>query len=240
MNSIAHSQAMIAAIKDYKKAGFDLAQYTCPRPTVLHSGAFNLKPILLCLQEMDANAAANAGPGLAAVDVNDLLDDAELQKLHEERIAKLQAEQEKRVVLQRKGHGELQEITEAEFLEVVTKTDMVVCHFFHRDFERCKIMDKHLSILAKRYFKTRFIKLSAPVRAQRHVAVACGHASHAHFRSQGLAGSTWCGLPTCMGHSSIQGTRTISHHPEAGRFTLHRTELCAFDCMRANISGVQG
>ena len=40
----------------------------------------------------------------------------------------------------------------------------MVCHFFHRDFERCKILDKHLAILARKYFDTRFIKLSAPVR----------------------------------------------------------------------------
>jgi hypothetical protein len=39
-----------------------------------------------------------------------------------------------------------------------------VCHFYHRDFERCKLLDKHLTILARKYFDTRFIKLSAPVR----------------------------------------------------------------------------
>lgn len=107
---------------------------------------------------------------MQALDVNELLDDAELQKLHEERIAKMKSEHERRAAMQRQGHGELQEITEGEFLEVVTKTDYVVCHFFHRDFERCKIMDKHLSILARRHFKTRFIKLSAPVRDRTHSA----------------------------------------------------------------------
>ena len=50
-----------------------------------------------------------------------------------------------------------------DFLEAVTQTDNVVCHYFHRDFERCKLLDKHLSILARKYFDTRFIKLSAPV-----------------------------------------------------------------------------
>ncbi|GFH21742.1 uncharacterized protein HaLaN_19104 [Haematococcus lacustris] len=128
MNSIAHSQAMVAAVRDYAK-------------------------------ELEHNESGQqSGP---ALNVNELLDDAELQKLHEERIAKLQAEHEKRSVMQRQGHGELQEINEGEFLEIVTKTDRVVCHFFHRDFERCKLMDKHLTVLAKRYFSTRFIKLSA-------------------------------------------------------------------------------
>ena len=50
-----------------------------------------------------------------------------------------------------------------DFLEAVTQTENVVCHFFHRDFERCKLLDKHLSILARKYFDTRFIKVSAPV-----------------------------------------------------------------------------
>lgn len=45
----------------------------------------------------------------------------------------------------------------------MTKTERVVCHFFHRDFERCRIMDKHLQALALQHFDTRFIKLSAPV-----------------------------------------------------------------------------
>jgi hypothetical protein len=113
--------------------------------------------------------AANQGPeeaGVQALNVNDLLDDEELQKLHEERLAKIKAESEKRQEMQRKGHGELQEISEGEFLEITTKTERVVCHFFHRDFERCKLMDKHLGILAKRHFTTRFIKLAATVVKQ--------------------------------------------------------------------------
>lgn len=56
------------------------------------------------------------------------------------------------------------QVEEGDFLEIVTQTQRVVCHFYHRDFERCKLLDKHLTILARKYFDTRFIKLSAPVR----------------------------------------------------------------------------
>lgn len=49
------------------------------------------------------------------------------------------------------------------FVQVVTEEERCVCHFFHQDFERCRILDKHLAILSKKYFDTRFIKLSAPV-----------------------------------------------------------------------------
>lgn len=58
------------------------------------------------LQEMlTAQAAAAAAPHHAAVDVDDLLDDPDLEKLHAERLAQLQREVEKRAAMQRKGHG---------------------------------------------------------------------------------------------------------------------------------------
>ncbi|BDA51026.1 Thioredoxin domain-containing protein 9 [Coccomyxa sp. Obi] len=113
-------------------------------------------------KEMLASASAAPDTGHRDVDVDDLLDDPELERLHAERLAAMQKEAEKRMILQRKGHGELQEVQEGDFLEVVTTSPRVVCHFFHRDFERCKIIDKHLTVLARKYFDTRFIKLSAP------------------------------------------------------------------------------
>jgi len=110
-----------------------------------------------------AEAEANAGSSAPVYNIGELMnEDEELQKLHEERIEQLKSEQEKRVQMQRSGHGQLTEVTEADFLEVVTKTEAVVCHFFHRDFERCKIMDKHLVELARKHFDTKFIKMSAP------------------------------------------------------------------------------
>ena len=70
-----------------------------------------------------------------------------------------------------------------DFLEAVTKADHVVCHFFHRDFERCKLLDKHLSILARKYFDTRFIKVSAPVSAvQQTTRNEC--TSHGHMQGK--------------------------------------------------------
>jgi len=55
------------------------------------------------------------------------------------------------------------QVAEGDFLEVVTKTPLVVVHFFHKEFERCNIVDKHLALLAQKYLDTRFIKMSAPV-----------------------------------------------------------------------------
>jgi hypothetical protein len=39
------------------------------------------------------------------------------------------------------SHGEYREVKEEEFLAAVTNSKKVVCHFYHNDFERCKIMD---------------------------------------------------------------------------------------------------
>lgn len=110
---------------------------------------------------MDAEASA-AERNQSYIDMDDLLDDPDLQKIHEERIAQLKEEAEKRALMKTKGHGTYEQIEEGKFLEVVTKTEIVVVHFFHKEFERCKIVDKHLKILAEKYFDTKFVKISAP------------------------------------------------------------------------------
>ena len=94
--------------------------------------------------------------------MDDLLNDPDLEKLHAERLAALQQEVEKRSAMQRKGHGTYEEVAEGDFIEVVTQTPSVVVHFFHRDFERCKVLDRHFTALARTHFNTRFIKISAP------------------------------------------------------------------------------
>ncbi|KAE9458908.1 hypothetical protein C3L33_09184, partial [Rhododendron williamsianum] len=73
------------------------------------------------------------------VDFDDLMDDPELEKLHADRIAALKKEAEKRETLKKQGHGEYREISEGDFLGEVTGSDKVVCHFYHREFYRCKL-----------------------------------------------------------------------------------------------------
>eukprot|EP00882_Tetradesmus_deserticola_P016309 GHRQ01017410.1.p1 GENE.GHRQ01017410.1~~GHRQ01017410.1.p1 ORF type:complete len:244 (+),score=124.78 GHRQ01017410.1:45-776(+) len=112
----------------------------------------------------ELNENEQQGPCCQGTDINvdELLDDPELERLHRDRLAAMRQEAERRAALQRAGHGTYTEISEGEFLETVTKTDAVVCHFFHKDFERCKIVDKHMAELARKYMEARFIKLSAP------------------------------------------------------------------------------
>ncbi|CAI0394195.1 unnamed protein product, partial [Linum tenue] len=95
------------------------------------------------------------------IDLDELMDDPELEKLHADRIAALKREAEKRESLKRLGHGEYREITEGDFLSEVTKGDKVICHFYHKEFYRCKIVDKHLKALAPKHVDTKFVKLDA-------------------------------------------------------------------------------
>jgi len=58
-------------------------------------------------------------------------------------------------------YGEYTEIVEQEFLNYVTKAEYSVCHFYHKDFERCKIIDKHLQVIAPEHKECKFLKLDA-------------------------------------------------------------------------------
>ena len=67
----------------------------------------------------------------------------------EARIAELRANKAEEQINKTLGHGDYTEIIEQEFLPTVTKTQYCVCAFFHKDFERCKIVDMHLQKICK-------------------------------------------------------------------------------------------
>lgn len=66
-------------------------------------------------QDMEhQEAATRQQQQVRDIDIDDLLDDPELERLHAERLAMLQQENEKRQKLQRIGHGEYQEVEEGQ------------------------------------------------------------------------------------------------------------------------------
>jgi hypothetical protein len=83
-----------------------------------------------------------------------------LAALRAARLAEMKKKMAARDEMKTKGHGEFEEIVETEFLKKVTGSNLVVCHFYHKEFERCKIVDMHLSKMAKRCFGTKFMKLN--------------------------------------------------------------------------------
>ncbi|CAN6988904.1 unnamed protein product [Brassica rapa subsp. trilocularis] len=93
---------------------------------------------------------------------NHVNEEADLDELMDnDRIAALKREVEKREAFKRQGHGEYREVSEGDFLGEVTRSEKVISHFYHKEFYRCKIMDKHLKTLAPRNVDTKFLKVDA-------------------------------------------------------------------------------
>jgi len=88
-------------------------------------------------------------------------DDNDLEALRNKRRQQMKEAQEKKLKYQALGHGEFTEIEEEAFLKTVTASERCVVHFYHKNFEKCKVMDMHLRKCAKKFMGTRFVKLDA-------------------------------------------------------------------------------
>ncbi|XP_075870768.1 thioredoxin domain-containing protein 9 [Nelusetta ayraudi] len=104
------------------------------------------------------------------------MDEDDFERLREKRLDALKKAQKQKQELLSKGHGEYREIpSEKDFFSEVKESTNVVCHFYRNSTFRCKILDKHLAILAKKHVETKFIKLNvekAPFLTERlHIKV---------------------------------------------------------------------
>ncbi|XP_019956305.1 thioredoxin domain-containing protein 9 [Paralichthys olivaceus] len=89
------------------------------------------------------------------------MDEDEFDRLKEKRMEALKKAQKQKQEWLSKGHGEYREISsEKDFFGEVKDSKNVVCHFYRSSTFRCKIIDKHLAILAKKHVETKFIKLN--------------------------------------------------------------------------------
>ncbi|CAL5011450.1 unnamed protein product [Urochloa decumbens] len=88
------------------------------------------------------------------------LDPDDIEALRERRIQQMRRAAERRAKWRAMGHGEYSEVPEKEFFAAAKASERLVCHFY-RDNWPCKVLDKHLSILAKQHVETRFIKVHA-------------------------------------------------------------------------------
>ena len=84
-----------------------------------------------------------------------------MRSIKEQRLAQMKEDYTETQTNKTLGHGSYDEIEEAAFLPTVTKTQYVIVHFYHNDFERCKIMDMHLAKIAPAHTETRIVKLDA-------------------------------------------------------------------------------
>ncbi|KAF3843413.1 Thioredoxin domain-containing protein 9 [Dissostichus eleginoides] len=89
------------------------------------------------------------------------IDEDDLERLKERRLEALKKAQKQKQEWLNKGHGEYREISsEKDFFGEVKDSKNVVCHFYKGSTFRCKILDKHLTILAKKHVETKFITLN--------------------------------------------------------------------------------
>jgi thioredoxin-like negative regulator of GroEL len=92
----------------------------------------------------------------------DELKSDDIETLRERRLMQLKNQAKKRQEYLAKGHGEYDELgDEKQFFEIVKKSPNVVVHFYRESTPRCKIVDHHLKIIAKRHLETRFCRVLA-------------------------------------------------------------------------------
>lgn len=113
---------------------------------------------------------------------DDLLDDPDILKIRNKRLNELRSEHDHKKELLAKGHGTYNEVVEENFLKEVCnaaamsaadkfgyensedtsgKSGFVICHFFHKDFEKCKVIDMHLRRIAHQHLESKFIRVDA-------------------------------------------------------------------------------
>ena len=89
-------------------------------------------------------------------------DNDELTSIRMARLAQLKAQQTQHATNLSLGHGQLRTITESEFLSECTgSSKYVIVHYYNDEFERCKIMDFHLKIVAEQHVEAKFLRLDA-------------------------------------------------------------------------------
>lgn len=94
-------------------------------------------------------------------DIDDDEGDYELRQIKEARLRQIKNAHKQKLENLGKGHGQFREIVQDEFIAEVTSSPVVICLFYHKDFQKCEIMDHHLLKLAQRHIETKFIKINA-------------------------------------------------------------------------------
>ncbi|KAG5475453.1 hypothetical protein LSCM1_03573 [Leishmania martiniquensis] len=92
-------------------------------------------------------------------------EDAELMELRRIRLQHMRANKEKEAEWLSKQHGEYREIAQDDFFNIVVRekggSERVCVHFYHKDFESCKVIDRRLSELSRTLLEVKFVKIDA-------------------------------------------------------------------------------
>ena len=91
----------------------------------------------------------------------ELEEDPEALRLQRETLTGMEKRERALKKLHEAGHGTYREIKEEDFIREITSSYLVVVHFYQKEFQRCRIVDKHFSILASTHVETKFVKINA-------------------------------------------------------------------------------
>ncbi|KAL4230815.1 Thioredoxin domain-containing protein 9 [Mactra antiquata] len=98
----------------------------------------------------------------AEIERLDKMDEDDFDALRQRRMDALKKAQQQKQEWMTQGHGQYSEVAdEKEFFDACKKSKKVVCHFYRDSTFRCKIVDKHMAILAPKHLETKFIKIDA-------------------------------------------------------------------------------
>ncbi|KAF8917895.1 thioredoxin-like protein [Mucidula mucida] len=80
--------------------------------------------------------------------------------MREQGLVVLRREMDRLRDMRENEHGRYTEVSdEKEVIRITAREPRCVVHFYHPDFKRCEIMDKHMAALAPKYFNTRFLRV---------------------------------------------------------------------------------
>ncbi|PVU95093.1 hypothetical protein BB561_002056 [Smittium simulii] len=92
----------------------------------------------------------------------DFLEDDEYERIIAQRKHAMKQEYDRVTSLKSMGYLEYKEILqEKELMNLITKTEKIVVHYFHPNFKACKILDTHLEKLSQKILSARFVKANA-------------------------------------------------------------------------------
>jgi len=95
--------------------------------------------------------------------LDELESDPAFEALRERRIQQMKLQQLKDMENRAKGHGDYRTISQDEFLLETTgsSSEWIVVHFYHNQFEKCKIMDHHLKQIAEKHIECKFLRIDS-------------------------------------------------------------------------------
>lgn len=113
-----------------------------------------------------SSTTSRSDPDPDTLDEDDLFAELEAEienddgPLREQGLKELQREMERLKQMREEMHGKYTELTdEKQIIRTCASEPLCIIHFYHSNFSRCAIMDKHMAALAPKYFNTRFLRV---------------------------------------------------------------------------------